>query len=613
MKRFIPRFITVLLVTVMIALSSSIAFFTHSVDEPVTPPTPEPVIRNDDPIDDTLDYHNGAYVENNIDEDPNEDYVEYVPPIFPLDFYSAHNFYGGMDLISFHPQPTENTAPRVMLSDSDVRFGGETFSTFDTAFQRETPSDFGFGSDYTDIPGVLAFRGNNFRDTASFGYANIVNQSFSRVWSRQTGSLTAPDGAVWTGHGWTGQPLIIKWPRETRQIKQNMHEWARNQEDLVEVVYPGMDGFIYFSELETGRDTRDRLFIGFTFKGSGALDPRGYPLLYVGAGYNSARGSARIFIISLIDGSVLHEFSHGDPFAFRNWPMADASPLICSENDRLFFPSENGVLYIIDLHTNFDRSAGTISIEPSTVRWRYRGHRSMVNSQFWLGFESSPVIWREYMFLAENGGHFMCININTLQPVWVKDTLDDTNTTPVLSIENGHPYIYISTAFHGNGWRAPATGTAPTPVWKVDAISGETVWEAYFRSHTVRSLSGGVQGSMAIGNYELSDLIFVPIARAPTIGAGLLVALNKHTGETVWEFQTAAYSWSSPVIVYTNQGKGYIVYTTVNGRMFLLDGLTGELLDTMELGSTVEASPAVYGNMIVIGTRGQTIFGVKIT
>jgi len=468
----------------------------------------------------------------------------------------------------------------------------------------------GFPQNYAAIDGVTTFRGNNFRENAAFGRANISSARFGERWTRNTGALTAPTGTHWTGHGWTGQPLIVRWPQETRQI-MNMHPWAREQEELVEVIYPAMDGFIYFLELTTGRDTRDRLNIGFTFKGTGAIDPRGYPLLYVGAGYESAHGAARIFIISLIDGSVLHTFGNNDPFALRGWHPADAAPLIDSENDRLFYPSENGILYILDLNTEFDREAGTISIDPTTVRWRFRGHRSHVNGMFWLGVESSPAIFRDHMFLADNGGHFISLNLNTLEPVWAKDVLDDTNTSPVISIENGHPYLYISTSFRA-GWRAGAGSTAVTPVWKVDAVTGEEVWRTDFYSHTVPNLSGGVQGSMAVGRYSLDHLIFVPIARSPNIAGGTLAALDKHTGEIVWEYVTSTYSWSSPVVVYDENGRGFIVYTTSNADIHLLDGLTGELLDRVNLGRLIEASPAVFENTIVIGTRCQRIIGIEL-
>ncbi len=64
--------------------------------------------------------------------------------------------------------------------------------------------------------------------------------------------------------------------------------------------------------------------------------------------------------------------------------------------------------------------------------------------------------------------------------------------------------------------------------------------------------------------------------------------------------------------VYTPQGKSYIVQCDTVGNMFLLEGTTGKVLDYIGLGTNIEASPAVFGNTIVVGTRGQKIFAVNI-
>jgi len=507
----------------------------------------------------------------------------------------------------FEPYPAEGTEPERMLASFAIMSEGQIVESF--RFAR--PIDFGYGEDYSRIEGITTFRGNNFRDTASYGFADIRDGRFGEKWSRNTGSLTAPDGATWAGHGWTGQPLIVKWPKQTR-LMMNMHPWAQERDELVEVVYAAMDGYIYFAELETGEETRSRIRIGYTFKGAGAVDPRGYPLLYVGAGYPSSSGAARIFIISLVDGSVLHTFGAGDGFAPRNWTAADAAPLIDAANDRLIYPSENGVLYIIDLNSEFDPSGGTLSIAPSDpVKWRFRGIRSQKGG-YWLGIESSPAIWRGHLFLADNGGHLICLDLNSLEPVWVQDVLDDTNNSPVLDIEDGRPYLYISTGFHG-GWRASSGSSAVVPIWKFDAATGEVVWRTDYTCFTSDGVSGGVQGTIAMGKNKLDGLIFVPVARTPVRSSGILAAIDKASGEVVWEFRTSEYAWSSPVCVYDKDGKGYIIYCTAGGSMYLLDGLTGEKLDSLLLGGTTEASPAVYGSTVVVGTRAMKIWGIKLT
>ena len=47
--------------------------------------------------------------------------------------------------------------------------------------------------------------------------------------------------------------------------------------------------------------------------------------------------------------------------------------------------------------------------------------------------------------------------------------------------------------------------------------------------------------------------------------------------------------------------------------MYLLDGKNGEVCDTLVLSDgAIEASPAVYENYAVVGTRDCKIWGVRI-
>lgn len=510
-------------------------------------------------------------------------------------------------LPEFEPHSVASTLPSNLIASTDVMANGEIVG----GYSFSDPIDFGLGKDYTDVEGIVTFRGNNFRDNASYGTANIVNGKFAdNMWTVDTGSLQAPDGEVWTGSGWVGQPLMMTWPKEVR-ANMNMYDWAKQADTITEVIYATMDGNIYFIDLDTGSKTRPDMVLGYTFKGAGALDPRGYPIMYLGSGYNSKKGTSHAFIINLLDCSVMYEFGEADSFSLRgNLSFFDGSALVDAETDRLIYPGESGILYIMKLNTNYDPAAGTLSISPSEiVKWRYRGNS---RSGWYLGMEDSAVIWRGHIIMSTNDGYLFCVNLNTLETVWVQDVLDDTNCSPVLELEDGHPYVYISTSFHA-GWRASASSTAPIPIWKIDAVTGEIIWQKEYQCHTVAGTSGGVQGTLAVGKNELSDLIFVPIARTPGPSSGVIAAINKHTGEVVWEQRTQMYIWSSPVAVYDENGKGYIVMCTTGGYMYLFDGLTGKLLDDINLGSNVEASPAIYNGKIVVGTRGQKIYGIQIT
>lgn len=507
-------------------------------------------------------------------------------------------------LPDFKPHSVDGTEPERLISSTAIMVDGEVVEQYESDYEI----NFDMPERYTELEGIVTFRGDNFRSGAAYGTAAVSSKTLTKVWSKSTSGLSDTDGIYWSGSGWTGQPLIVKWPEATRKNISAMYDWAREKEGLVEVIYATLDGHVYFYELTSGEYTREPLNLGFNYKGAGALDPRGYPILYVGSGVDSVNGRSRVKVVNLIDNSVMFEFGHNETFANRGWHMFDSSPLVSAETDQLIYPGENGILYIIHLNTKYNEQTGELSVDPDNiVKWKHNGVRS--GSRYWLGVESSAAIINNYIFLADNGGNLMCLDLNTLELVWVQDVLDDTNCSPVVDVENGHPYIYISTSFH-YGWRSYST--AAIPIFKIDAETGEIVWRTDYTCYTVQDLSGGVQGTIAVGKNKLSDMIFVPIARTPGASSGTLAALKKDTGEVVWEKETSMYSWSSPVDFYDADGNGYLLYCNSGFNMFLIDGKTGEQLDYMNLGGNIEASPAMYGNYAVVGTRAMRTYCIQV-
>ena len=111
---------------------------------------------------------------------------------------------------------------------------------------------------------------------------------------------------------------------------------------------------------------------------------------------------------------------------------------------------------------------------------------------------------------------------------------------------------------------------------------------------------------------ELSDFIYVTVSRTGDMNSGVLTCLSKRTGQIMWE-HSAVYAWSSPVCVYNEDGSGVVLYCTCGGRMYMLDGITGEEISTFDLSEgAIEASPAVYKNRVVIGTRACKIWGLEL-
>jgi hypothetical protein len=64
--------------------------------------------------------------------------------------------------------------------------------------------------------------------------------------------------------------------------------------------------------------------------------------------------------------------------------------------------------------------------------------------------------------------------------------------------------------------------------------------------------------------------------------------------------------------VYDESGKAYVVVCDSAGNATLLDGASGTVLHQKNLGGLVEASPAVFEDTLVIGTRARQICGIKV-
>lgn len=151
-------------------------------------------------------------------------------------------------------------------------------------------------------------------------------------------------------------------------------------------------------------------------------------------------------------------------------------------------------------------------------------------------------------------------------------------------------------------------------MYKLDAQTGEVVWEHTHDCVTETNISGGIQATPLIGKdgTTIENMLFYTVARTPQAYDGTMYAVNRETGELIYEVPTVNYAWSSPVAIYTEEGEAYIAFANASGKIRLIDGATGKVLYALGLGNSVEASPIIYKNMMVIGTR-EAVYGLKIS
>ncbi|MBQ6375267.1 MAG: PQQ-binding-like beta-propeller repeat protein [Clostridia bacterium] len=455
--------------------------------------------------------------------------------------------------------------------------------------------------DYTDLPGVVTFRGGNLRQNAAYGSAALRKRGFRIQWQKRIGGIDS-GYTRWTGVGWTGQPVLVRWPDRLRGA-MNLAPAYRQRSDLVEVICGTLDGNIYFLDASTGKSTRPPIKLGFPIKGSVSIDPRGYPLLYVGQGISRADGrTGRIGwrIYSLLDQRELFFLDGHDPLCRRDHGAFDGACLINGDADAALLGGENGLFYVVRLNTVFDAETPSIEVHPEVIAYRYRSAASPE-----LGIENSVTACGHYAWFADNSGLVTCLDLDTLRPAWLFDAGDDTDATIALEPEDdGRLALYTVNQIDKRGRAGRCT------VRRLDALTGVTDWSYAIECTSDVTNGGGGFASPAIGRNAYARYVYFNVCR--TEGGGTLICFDKQTGEVRWQRSTGSASWSSPVLVYRPDGTGALVLCT-NRKLRMYDPADGKPLGSVDIDGKIEASPAVFDDIMVIGTRNYRICGVRLT
>ena len=498
-------------------------------------------------------------------------------------------------------------------------------------YQRENEIFMGDPLEYSSVAGITTFRGNNFRNTATFGYLSPVGDSIdtiTQVWEFSgTGSrLASSQTFEWEGFQLTGQPLVVRWSSDIRS-SMNLYPDKAAKEDLTEVICACLDGLVYFFDIDDGSQTRDPIYVGASIKGTPSVDPRGFPLLYLGQGDDNGDDGFGMYIYSLIDGSQLYFYDGGDDGAYRmNWGAFDSSPIIDAITDTLIWPCENGIIYTFTLNTEYVSGSSSIMVNPVCTGYKYIFNDTQGR---YLGVESSIAVYGNYGYFIDNNSNLICLDLNSLEMIWVFRTDDDSDLSPVISEENGIPYIYIGTEVDYQGGQGSYSGAAYT--YKINALTGDEVWQTSQPCYTYNGQTsdtdqvGGCVGNPILGKGQISNLvIFSYSCTTDLLSGNRIVAYNRDTGNEVWHYDMNIYTYSSPVDCYDQDGNAYIIICDSLGQIHLVNGQTGERISYIQAyrnlgtesetstGVEFQASPVVFNDMMVICTTSGSVFGIRI-
>ena len=514
------------------------------------------------------------------------------------------------------PRLTAESAVDSLKSTDTVFQGGKTQSDFTRKDGYVAPNP----DAYTSYAGgVFTFRGDNFRRNAAFGRVELEQETMSVLWKSEIGSLRTADNGTLYGVGWTGQPAIVKWPQQPREM-MNLYEAKKNTKALREVIFGAQDGKIYFLDLEDGAATRDPINVGYPLKGSVSVDPMGRPMLAVGQGISklaSKTGDIGLHVYNLITGErffLLNGRKSNSQKQYSTNGAFDGTALFLRDNDAMVVAGENGLLYTVDLNSTFNFPTaenpdvkGELTLNKSITYLRTKANAEKDTQ---VSVETSVAMYDKYVYMADTYGALRCVDTDTMKTVWAVDAGDNTDAALALDMD-GDTGVSLYT---GNTAYARLTSKKDVTIRRLNALTGEEIWRYEIKCDYDKNQLSGCKASPVVGQYGLEDLVVFTVNQV-TGGGSRVIALDKETGAVKWTFDMAADSISSPVAVYNAAGKGWIIQAEGDGTLHLLDGLTGQERNSLALGGEIQGSPAVYRDILVIGTCSKDnafMYGIKL-
>lgn len=492
--------------------------------------------------------------------------------------------------------------PLTALAENPVWVGSQQAE----GYVRETPIDMPAGDAYQVQPwGVTTWRGGSYRQNAAVGTLEGAAVGLELAWTTETGALYLDATERFWGFSWYSQPVIVKWAIQIRQSMITLTDEAWNTAGLREVIFPSLDGKVYFLNLTDGTATRNAIDVGYPLLGAATLHPLGYPLMLTGQ-YSDMLRYGRGSI-----GAHWHELLTQRSIRFVDGKMEalgvndaytgafNTSALIDHTTSTAVSLSKDGYLYTVQLDTHlYTDGTGnelvkfTVDFAPAVIAKVTEGDEEVTSA---LSMDGS------LLYFGTDRGRLICVDATTMQTRWTLQLSGPLYATPALEQTADGLVVYAGAA---------------DAVYCLDADSGEVIWHKAFTAADGLA-DHGVIASPVVGRNALDGLVFFAATTQNNREGRVdshLVALDKLTGEVVWK-QTVSTAEASPVAVYDASGSGWVISTDRYGGLTLLDGLTGQVLDTLFLDMRAMSSPAVYGDMLVVGgaaDQGGRVFGVRI-
>ncbi len=427
------------------------------------------------------------------------------------------------------------------------------------------------------VKGLLGFRGS---PTRSWYGAGPIPDDPEIMWRYpETGGLCRQStvGAqtrTWCGTGWTGQATLFERDGEL---------WT---------VFGALDGAVHFLDAMTGEPVLPKFETDDIIKGSITVDPDGYPLVYTGSRDDKFR------IVSF-DGDEpvelwsLHADDSGPTLWNNDW---DGNALVL--DDFLFIGGENSRIHIVKLNRGFDAD-GDVVVDPAVVFTAPGWDSELVATVGEnVSIENSVAISGDTLWFANSGGLVQGWDIAQLADgvdpervfrFWVGDDVDAT----LVIDEEG--MLYVAAEFERGNARSRELGQ----LIKLDPTKDgddAVVWSVQEN----QGINTGIWGTPALHR----DVVIFGSE------GGRLRAVDRMTGDDVWEIGLGFHLWQSPVVV-----DDVLLMGNCSGVLRAFDVSDTRITPPERWAlplddGCIESTPAVFGGRIVVGTRRGGVYGV---
>jgi hypothetical protein len=279
----------------------------------------------------------------------------------------------------------------------------------------------------------------------------------------------------------------------------------------------------------------------------------------------------------------------------RSW---DGAPLIIG--DYLLEGGENSWFYAVELNRDYD-ARGRVTVDPrialTVPGFDDRLLRDLPDED--VSIESSVAYRDGTAYFANSGGLVQGWDISGVlrggtraERVFRFWTGDDTDASIVIDDEG---YLYVGSELQRFSDRARRVGQ----LMKLDPSNPEDplVWSIPIEEQ--HNGLGGVWATPAI----YGDMLY------EATNHGDLLGVHRMTGEVLWRRHLPAPTWSSPVAI-----DDVLLQGDCNGVLHAYDISRPEArpkeMWRVRLGGCIESTPAVWSDMIYVGTRGGGFYGI---